>query len=149
MICDFCNATMDERKIYGVFIKNDFIVTCSRCYPVKDKNQGTLSSYLAQKTDVKKLTIINKSRFETKDIEEITLGLLAGQLAPSFYLVCNDYNSVKGIALTNLDKPTIIIFIKDLGQFAETFVHELTHIQQHQDDYADEKEADEREIVVT
>jgi len=97
----------------------------------------------------RKLTIINKSKFKTKDIEEIALGLLAGQIAPSFYLVCNNRDDVKGMALTNLDKPTMLIFIDNLGQFAETFVHELTHIQQHADNYTDEKEAEEREIIVS
>ena len=96
----------------------------------------------------RKLTIINKSKFRTTDIEEITLGLLVGQSAPSFYLICEDVFSCNGLALTNLDKPTIIIFIKDLGQFAKTFVHELTHIQQHSKNYTNEQEAEEREIVV-
>jgi len=98
----------------------------------------------------RKLTIINRTKFQTKDIEEITLGLLAGQLAPSFYLICEDVFSCKGVSISNLDKPTIIIFIKDLGQFAETFVHELTHIQQHTKNYTNENEAKqaEREIVI-
>ncbi len=43
----------------------------------------------------RKVTIINKTKFQTKDIEEITLGLLAGQLAPSFYLICEDAFSCK------------------------------------------------------
>jgi len=99
----------------------------------------------------RKVTIINKTKFKTKDIEEITLGLLAGQSAPSFYLICEDVFSCKGIALSNLDKPTIVIFVKDLGQFAETFVHELIHIQQHAKGYTDEDEANgnEREIVIS
>ena len=97
----------------------------------------------------RKITIINRTKFKTKDIEEITLGLLAGQLAPDFYLICEDIFSCKGISLTNLDKPTIIIFIKDLGQFAETFVHELVHIQQHSENYTDERKAEEREIVIS
>lgn len=97
----------------------------------------------------RKLTIINRIKFKTKDLEEITLGLLAGQLAPSFYLICEDVFSCKGISLTNLDKPTIIIFVKDLRQFAETFVHELTHIQQHLKNYTNEQEAEEREIVIS
>jgi len=97
----------------------------------------------------RKLTIINRTKFKTKDIEEITLGLLAGQLAPDFYLICEDVFSCKGISLTNLDRPTIIIFVNDLGQFAETFVHELTHIQQHAMNYTDEQEAEEREIVIS
>jgi len=98
----------------------------------------------------RKVTIINKTNFPTKDIKEIVGGLLEGQLAPSFYLICEDVFSCKGISLTNLDKPTIIIFVKDLGQFAETFVHELTHIQQHSKNYTDENEAieKEREIVI-
>lgn len=96
----------------------------------------------------RKVTIINRSTFITKDLEEIVSGLLEGQLAPSFYLICEsrEYN---GIALSHLDKPTIIIFIKDLGQFAETFVHELTHIQQHSKNYTDENEAKEREMVIS
>ena len=97
----------------------------------------------------KKITIINRTKFKTKDIEEISLGLLAGQLAPSFYLICEDVFSCKGLSLTNLDKPTIIIFVSDLGQFAETFVHELTHIQQHTENYTNEQEAEEREIVIS
>ena len=32
----------------------------------------------------RQLNIINRTKFKTRDIEEITLGLLAGQLAPSF-----------------------------------------------------------------
>ena len=97
----------------------------------------------------RKLTIINRTKFKTKDIEEIALGLLAGQLAPSFYLICEDVFSCKGISLSNLDKPTIIIFLEDLGQFAETFVHELTHIQQHTKNYTDEREAEEREVIIS
>lgn len=96
----------------------------------------------------RKITIINRSKFKTKDIEEITLGLLVGQIAPSFYLLCESRNC-NGIALTNLDKPTIIIFIKDLGQLAETFVHELTHIQQHSKNYVDEQETTQREVVIS
>ncbi len=97
----------------------------------------------------RKVKIINRTKYQTRDIEEITLGLLAGQLVPSFYLICEDVFTCKGISLTNLDKPTIIIFIKDLRQFAETFVHELTHIQQHSKNYTDEQEAEEREIVIS
>ena len=97
----------------------------------------------------RKVTIINKTRFKTKNIEKIVLGLLNNQLAPSFYLICEDIFSCKGIALTNLDKPTIIIFVKDLEQFAKTFVHELTHIQQHSNNYTDEQEAEEREIILS
>ena len=98
---------------------------------------------------MKKVTLLNKTKFKTKDIKEIVLGLLAGQSAPDFYLICEDVFSCKGITLTNLDKPTIIIFIKDLGQFAETFVHELIHIQQHSKGYANEGEAKEREVIIT
>ena len=97
----------------------------------------------------RKVTIINNTKFQTKDIEEITRGLLAGQLAPSFYLICNNRGNVEGMTLTNLDKPTMLIFIENLGQFAETFVHELTHIQQHANDYTDEMEAEEREIIIS
>lgn len=96
----------------------------------------------------RKVTIINRTRFKTKDIEEITLGLLAGQSVLGFYLICEDVFSCKGISLSNLDKPTIIIFIENLWQFAETFAHELTHIQQHLENYTNESEAEKREIVI-
>ena len=96
----------------------------------------------------RKVTIINRTKFATKDITEIVSGLLEGQLAPDFYLLCEPLNC-SGIALSNLDNPTIIIFIKDLGQFAKTFVHELKHIQQHQKNYVDEEEAVQREIVIS
>jgi len=98
--------------------------------------------------DKKKVTIINRTTFATKDITEIVGALLDWQVVPNFYLLCEPLNC-NGIALTNLDKPTIIIFIKDLGQFAETFVHELKHIQQHSKNYADEYEATQREIVIS
>jgi len=99
----------------------------------------------------RKVTIINKSKFKTKDIEEITLRLLAKQIAPSFYLICQDIFSCKGMALSNLDRPTIVIFIEDLEQFAKVFVHELTHIKQHVKNYTNENEAKraEREIVIS
>jgi len=53
MICQFCNATMDERKIYGVFVEGDLIVTCSRCYPIKDNDQTDLTNYIKQKKSQK------------------------------------------------------------------------------------------------
>jgi len=93
--------------------------------------------------------LINQSSFKDKDINEITSALLAGQEYPNFYLICVDALRCKGLALTNLDKPTILIMIDDLGQFAKTFVHELTHIQQHSQNYANEKEAEERELVIS
>jgi len=96
----------------------------------------------------RKVTIINRTKFHIKDIQEIVGGLLEGQLAPNFYLICEPRNC-NGLALTNLDKPTIIIFIEDLGQFAETFVHELAHLQQHSKGYVNEYEATQREIVIS
>ena len=95
-----------------------------------------------------KLTLVNRSKFQTEQLREIALGLLAGQLAPSFYLIVEELFSCRGVTLSNLDKPTIILFPKDLGDFAEIFVHELTHIQQHEKNYSDEKEAKERELVI-
>jgi len=95
-----------------------------------------------------KVTIINRTKFKTKDIRDIVNGLLQEQLAPDFYLLCQPINC-KGIVLTNLDKPTMIIFIKNLRRFTKILVHELTHIQQHANGYVDEDEANEREIVVS
>ncbi len=94
------------------------------------------------------ITIINRTKFQTKDIKQIVDEILQRQIVPNFYLLCEPLDC-NGITLTNLDKPTIIIFITNLGQFAQTFVHELTHIQQHADNYVDENEANKREIVVS
>ncbi len=123
---------------------------CSKCGMCQAVNGCFQIIENDEKMKNRKITLINKSKFTTKDIEEITLGLLEGQLAPSFYLICEDVFSCKGISLTNLDKPTIIIFIENLGQFAKTFVHELTHIQQHTNNYTNEEEAiqKEREVVI-
>lgn len=97
---------------------------------------------------MKKPIIINKSNFKTKDLKEIVIGLLQGHEFPVFYLICQSPKH-DGVTLTNLDKPTIIITVHDLGQFAKTFVHELIHLQQHSKGYANEKEAYKRKIVVT
>ena len=96
------------------------------------------------------MKLMNMTKFKDKDIEEIALVLLEGQLAPSFLLICV-HDGFHGVSITNLDRPTILIRITDLGQFAETFVHELTHLQQHCNNYADENEAYKkmREYVVT
>jgi predicted MarR family transcription regulator len=96
----------------------------------------------------RKVTIINNTQFKTEDISEIAYALLESQLAPSFYLVCCPATT-DGLSLTNLDKPTMLILVKDLHQFAKVFVHELAHLQQHAKGYVDEKEASAREIVVS
>ncbi len=58
-----------------------------------------------------KATIINETKFRIKNLKEIVSGLLVGQNVPEFYLICIQ-EGFKGVALTNLDKPTVIIFIK-------------------------------------
>ena len=95
----------------------------------------------------RKVTVINNTKFKTSDIKEIAGALLEGQLAPNFYLICCP-EDMDGLALTNLDMPTIVIRIKDLGQFAKVFVHELIHLQQHSQNYTNEKEA-VREVVIS
>ena len=97
----------------------------------------------------RKLAVINRTTFATKDIIEIATSLLQGQLAPNFYLLCEPDEGHKGITLTNLDRPTMIIFIEDLEQFAETFVHELTHLKQHSKGYTDEDEAEAQEFLIS
>lgn len=95
-----------------------------------------------------KVKIINRTTFEIKNIKNIVSALLEGQPIPNFYLFCEPLDC-KGITLTNLDKPTIIIFVRDLKQLAETFVHELVHLQQHSKGYVNEDEATEREVIVS
>ena len=72
------------------------------------------------------------------------------KLVKDFYLICEDIFSCNGLALTNLDKPTIIVFIQDLEQFTKTFIHELKHLEQHSKNYTNEKEAkqSERELII-
>lgn len=100
-------------------------------------------------TDMEKriMTIINNSKFRTEELSTLANMLLQGRLAPSFYLVCCP-PEMDGLSLTNLDKPTIIIRVKDLEQFSRVFVHELTHLQQHAKGYTDEAEAT-REVIMS
>ena len=44
MICDLCKATIDERKIYVILEEGNLIFSCSRCYPIKDKEQTKLGN---------------------------------------------------------------------------------------------------------
>ena len=92
-----------------------------------------------------KFEIINRTEFSTEQLIRIVDALLEGQIVPNFYLICQT-SKHDGLSITNIDKPLIIITIKDLHQFAKVFVHELVHIQQHVNDYATE---DFPEIIVT
>jgi Zn-dependent peptidase ImmA (M78 family) len=100
-----------------------------------------------------KIALINRTDFPSKDILEIASALCESQSIPSFYLLCNTPKH-DGLSITNLDKPAIIIVVKNLSQFAEVFVHELEHLQQHGKGYIDEDKAYQksdnftREIVV-
>ena len=93
-----------------------------------------------------KYEIVNRTNFKKKDIKEIAEALMEGQLVPPFYLVCQTPHH-DGLTITNIDKPIVIITIKDLGQFAEVFVHELEHLKQHSNGYSSEDF--DSEIVVT
>jgi len=92
-----------------------------------------------------RIAVINRTDFPTKQLKEIASALLEGQSVPNFYLVCQTPKH-DGLTISNLDKPVIIITIKDLNQFAKAFVHELVHLQQHAKDYATE---DFAETVIT
>ena len=86
---------------------------------------------------MEKVKIVNRTDFKTKDIQEIAEALLQGQGTPNFYLLCQTPQH-DGLTITNLDKPAIIIVIHDLHQFAETYVHEVEHLRQHSQNFADE-----------
>ena len=43
MICDKCDRTMNETKIYGTFINGEFHIRCSRCTFRRDKGQTKLT----------------------------------------------------------------------------------------------------------
>jgi len=95
---------------------------------------------------MKRFELINGTGFKSEDIEEIASALLESQHTPTFYLVCMNAGQ-DGVTLTNLDKPIVLIYVDDLGQFAETFVHEIVHLQQHSQGYATEDF--KSEVVVT
>jgi Zn-dependent peptidase ImmA (M78 family) len=101
---------------------------------------------------MKKVTIINRTDIDTLKFEEILACLLKGQEYPNFYLVCQTQNH-DGLTITNLDKPVIIITVKNLSQFVTTLRHELIHLRQHSKGYSNEDEAyaaeDDAEIIVT
>jgi hypothetical protein len=84
-----------------------------------------------------KFEIINRTDFKTEQLKSIASALLDGQLAPNFYLICQTPKH-DGLSITNMDKPLIIIDVVNLHQFAEVFVHELAHLQQHAAGFADE-----------
>jgi hypothetical protein len=45
MICDNCDATMDEKKIYGYFVNNTFEIYCSKCTPYRQKGQTKIGDF--------------------------------------------------------------------------------------------------------
>jgi Zn-dependent peptidase ImmA (M78 family) len=94
----------------------------------------------------KRFTLINRTDYPSKQLENIAGALLEGQQAPSFYLICQTPKH-DGLSISNIDKPFIIIDIENLYQFAEVFVHELMHLQQHTKGYASEDFS--KEVVVT
>jgi len=98
----------------------------------------------------RRMVLINRTEFKSKDLKEIAGALLEGQLAPSFYLIVQTPQH-NGLTITNLDKPAMILTPKDLTHFAVLFTHELVHLQQHSKGYADEEEARRKqpEVVVT
>ena len=96
----------------------------------------------------RRMILINRTSFKSNDLQEIAGALLEGQVAPSFYLLVQTPQH-DGLTITGLDMPTMIIIPKDLHHFAKIFVHELAHLQQHSKGYVDEKEAKQREIIIT
>lgn len=100
--------------------------------------------------ETRRMVLVNRTAFKSKDLKEIAGALLEGQLAPSFYLIVQTPKH-DGLTITNLDMPAMIIIPKDLHCFAKVFAHELVHLQQHSKNYVDEEEAyrKEREVVVS
>jgi hypothetical protein len=45
MICDKCNATTDETKIYGYFVNDDLEIYCSKCTPYRKKGQKSIKEF--------------------------------------------------------------------------------------------------------
>jgi len=45
MICDKCNITMDEEKIFGYFINGNLENYCSKCTPYREEGQLTINSF--------------------------------------------------------------------------------------------------------
>jgi Zn-dependent peptidase ImmA (M78 family) len=77
---------------------------------------------------------LEKWTFECTKIET-TIGDL-----PDFYVIVID-KAKDGIAITNLDRPTIVIVFENEKQFKKVLKHELMHLIQHKKGYMNENEA--------
>jgi len=93
-------------------------------------------------TDV---VLINRTDITDTNLMRIVSETCEGMMLPKFYLICQttDHN---GVTITNLDRPCIIIIVKNPQQFIETLRHELIHLKQHALDYASEEEV---ELIIT
>ena len=98
----------------------------------------------------RRMILVNRTDFKSKDLKKIAGALLEGQLAPSFYLIVQTPKH-DGMTITNLVKPAMIVIPRDLTHFAELFAHELVHLQQHSKGYANEEKTYHKqpEVVVT
>ncbi len=92
-----------------------------------------------------KVELINRTDVTDENLMRIVSKICEGQNLPDFYLICQtpEHN---GVTITNLDRPCVIIIVKNPQQFIETLRHELIHLKQHANDYASEEEV---ELIVT
>ena len=97
------------------------------------------------KNNKDKAVLINRTNVTDENLMRIVSKVCDGQSLPDFYLICQtpEHN---GVTITNLDRPCIIIIVKNPQQFIETLQHELVHLKQHALDYASEEEV---ELIVT
>jgi len=59
---------------------------------------------------------------------------------PDFYVIVIG-EKTDGLAITNLDRPSIVVVFKNEQQFKKVLKHELIHLVQHSKGYANEDEA--------
>ena len=92
-----------------------------------------------------KIELINRTDVTDTNIMKIVNKLCEGNGLPDFYLICQTPEH-RGVTITNLDRPCVIITVTTPEQFTETLHHELIHLKQHALDYASEEEV---ELIVT
>lgn len=81
--------------------------------------------------------LVNNSDEDTSTLTKIAERVVENFTTPCFYLICQK-TMHDGFAMTNIDKPTVVIRVRNLYQFEDVLKHELVHLGQHQKGYASE-----------
>jgi len=97
-----------------------------------------------------KFGIFSDTTFSKKKLHDLVYSAMLavkGDL-PDFYVLVAKQGA-DGVAITNLDRPSVFIIFKNEEQFKRVLIHELTHLKQHKAGYQLEKEARESEKLAS